>query len=618
MFRNLRTSTKLLVLCGAFLVSIGVPAYGLVMEKLIAIDFARKELVGSRYLATVREIYAAILSVESGRRLLAGSPGAPADRIVQALADAEAGTAGAFDTGEIARAMAAALRNLGPGEDGRIGPPVLEALAKAKALALRIGDDSNLALDPDLDSYYVQGIVVRKLPTLLGWLSELQETFEAHVEAESRSQAFGTRYPSLVSQLRSTAEEVVHDIEAGYRGSSDGSLRRVVDNEIAIMLASVESYLEALSVSRLGVDARDGVAYDRLHESAARRAIRTWEVLQAELDRLLHRRIDGLQRRMGLGLALIGAFAAISIVVAVLTHRHIVRPLERLEVVASTVRQTKDYSLRVDYSGQDEIGGVTAAFNDMLAELAAARMREAAERAEFARVARLTAAGEMAASIAHEVNQPLAAIVTSGNAGLRWLGNPTPDLDKVHAALQRIVRDGMRAGEIVGGIRAMFKQNAQEMAPLDVGGLVAEVVALLDSELRSERISVQLEREGDIPGVVANRVQLQQVLLNLIANAIDGMRSIDDRPRLLRIGVEAGPSASVVVRVADTGTGIDPEVGKRIFDPFVTTKSGGMGLGLSICRSIVEAHGGHMSVSDGIPHGSVLQFALPQRPGGSA
>src|SRR5262249_8873510 len=142
-------------------------------------------------------------------------------------------------------------------------------------------------------------------------------------------------------------------------------------------------------------------------------------------------------------------------------------------------------------------------------------------RAEFARVARLTAVGEMAASIAHEVNQPLAAIVTSGNAGLRWLANSAPDLNKIQNSLQRIVRDGVRASEIVGGVRAMFKKDARERAPLQVRGLVEEVVALLDGELRSEQISVQLDREGEVPRVLANRVQLQQVLLNLITNAID-------------------------------------------------------------------------------------------------
>ena len=273
-------------------------------------------------------------------------------------------------------------------------------------------------------------------------LSEVQESFEMSVRAGSPPLAREGRLPILASLLRSTAAEVREEIAGAYRGNRDGSLRNAVEAEISAMILGLSSYLEAVSISMLGVDARDAVGYERLHESAVRQVIGTWTVAQAELDRLLQRRIDSMLGRMALGLFLIGAFAGISIVIAVLTHRHIVRPLERLEAVASTVRQTRDYSLRAEYGSQDEIGRVTVAFNDMLAELAAARMREANERAEFARVARLTAAGEMAASIAHEVSQPLAAIVTSGNAGLRWLTNPTPDLNKVQAALQRIVRDG--------------------------------------------------------------------------------------------------------------------------------------------------------------------------------
>jgi signal transduction histidine kinase len=611
MFRNLRTSTKLLILCATFFVSIGVPVYALVTEKLIAIDFARKELAGSRYLRTVRAVYEEIFAARSDNTT--GVARTSNDAAVRALAKAEAEMGGAFQTVTLALSVAAALRELAATEPDEGGREILflGVLAKTQALAARIGDDSNLALDPDLDTYYVQSIIVRKLPTLLRRLSEMQEAFETSVEAGSPRPQREARLPILASLLRSTAAEVKDEIEAAYRGNSDGSLKSAVEAGIAGMILSLNSYLEAVKVSTLGVDARDGVAYNRLHESAVRETIRTWMVAQAELDRLLQRRIDGMFGRMALELFLIAVFAGISIGIAVLTHRHIVRPLERLEMVASTVRRTKDYTLRAEYGSQDEIGRVTAAFNDMLTELAAARMREATERAEFARVARLTAVGEMAASIAHEVNQPLAAIVTSGNAGLRWLAHATPDHNKVQSALQRIVRDGMRASEIVGGVRAMFKKDAQERAPLQVDGLIEEVVALLDGELRSQKISAQLEREAEVPSVLANRVQLQQVLLNLITNAIDGMRTVGDRPRLLRIGVGASGPGRVVVRVEDTGSGIDPAVRDRIFDPFFTTKSGGMGLGLSICRSIIEAHGGHMSAAAGTPHGSVFEFALP-------
>ena len=612
MFRNLRTSTKLLVLCGAFLISIGVPAYGLVTEKLIAIDFARKELIGSRYLATVRASYSTVLAAQSGDDAIEGRR-APTDAVVRALGQAEAETGGVLHTSGHAQSLAAALRELALPAAGErpSGAQALVVLAKAQALATRIGDDSNLALDPDLDTYYVQGIVVRKLPTLLGRLSELQELFETSVADRSTARAREARLPILAGLLRSTAAEVKDDIETAYRGNADGSLRRTVHAVVTAMILSVSSYLEAVSISTLGVDARDAVAYNRLHESAVRQTIETWEVLQTELDRLLRLRVDGLLARMVLGLALIGVFAGISIVVAVLTHRHIVRPLEQLEAVASTVRETKDYSLRAECGSQDEIGRVTAAFNDMLSELAAARTRETAEREELARVSRLTTMGEMAASIAHEVNQPLAAIVTSGNAGLRWLAHATPDLNKVHNALQRVVRDGLRASEIVAGVRTMLKKDVQERGPLEIDDLVKDVVALLRSELRSEQVSVQLERGDDVLVVLGNRVQLQQVLLNLITNAIDGMRSVRDRPRLLRIGVSADTPGRVAVRVEDSGSGIDPTLRGRIFDPFVTTKPDGMGLGLAICRSIIEAHGGHISVSAGSPQGSAVLFVLP-------
>ena len=229
------------------------------------------------------------------------------------------------------------------------------------------------------------------------------------------------------------------------------------------------------------------------HARALQAAIAAWALAQLELDRLLHQRIDGLVANMWLGLALIGALAGLSIAIAVLTHRHIVRPLERLEAVASTVRETKDYSRRVDYTSQDEIGRVAATFNDMLAELASARQRDTAERAELARIAQLTSMGEMAASIAHEVNQPLAAIVANGNAGLRWLAKAPPDMDKAGAALQRVVRDGLRASEVVGSVRAMFKRDVQPKAPVAIDALIEEVLAHVEGELEGAAIALEVK-----------------------------------------------------------------------------------------------------------------------------
>jgi signal transduction histidine kinase len=275
------------------------------------------------------------------------------------------------------------------------------------------------------------------------------------------------------------------------------------------------------------------------------------------------------------------------------------------------VRETKDYGLRAEYAILDEIGRVTAAFNDMLTELAAARERDSAERAEFARVTRVTTMGEMAASIAHEVNQPLAAIVASGNAGLRWLANETPDLGKVNTLLQRIVRDGLRASEVVGSVRAMFKKDVREKSPIDVRDFISEALVPLHGELQSEQISVEVEAGKGVPSVLADRVQLQQVFVNLITNAIDAMRSVRGRSHRLRIGVRVVESDGVLITVADTGLGIDPDVRDRMFEPFFTTKPGGMGLGLSICRSIIEAHGGRVWAAPGTPYGTSVQLMLP-------
>jgi signal transduction histidine kinase len=240
-----------------------------------------------------------------------------------------------------------------------------------------------------------------------------------------------------------------------------------------------------------------------------------------------------------------------------------------------------------------------------------------AAQAELARATRFTAMGQMAASIAHEINQPLAAIVANGNAALRWLANTMPDLDEARAALKRIVNDGHRASEVIGGIRAMFKKDSQEKASLDVNQLIREVLVLVHAEFQSQRVSVDTELMEDLPQVLADRVQLQQVIMNLIMNAVEAMGSITNRARVLRVKSEVNESHDVLMTVEDSGTGIDPRDINRIFDAFFTTKSHGLGMGLSICRSIIEAHNGRLWASPGIHHGSVFHLALPTGEGGA-
>jgi signal transduction histidine kinase len=234
-----------------------------------------------------------------------------------------------------------------------------------------------------------------------------------------------------------------------------------------------------------------------------------------------------------------------------------------------------------------------------------------ATRAELARASRMTSLGHMAASIAHEISQPLAAIVANGNAASRWLANKSPDLEEARAALNRIVMEGHRAGQVIGSARAMFKQAPQEKAPLDVNDLIREVLILTRSEIQRHRVAVQTELMERIPQPLADRIQLQQIMLNLIMNALEAMDAVTDRARVLSIKSTIQDSQSVRITVGDSGTGIEPKDVQRIFDEFFTTKPQGMGLGLSICRSIIEGHGGSLSASSGRPHGAVFQVILP-------
>jgi signal transduction histidine kinase len=217
----------------------------------------------------------------------------------------------------------------------------------------------------------------------------------------------------------------------------------------------------------------------------------------------------------------------------------------------------------------------------------------------------------LSASIAHEVNQPLASIVTNADAGLRWLGRKSPDLEETRAALTRIVSDGHRAGKVIEGIRTMFKKSAQERVPLNLNQLIGDVLRRSQREAQLGRVSVEAELDEQLPLTTGNPIQLQQVVSNLVANAIDAMGSVTDRPRVLRVESKRHASGTILVSVADSGSGLDPDARDRIFEPFFTTKSDGMGMGLMFCRSIVEAHGGQLWATDNVPRGAIFQFTLP-------
>lgn len=232
-------------------------------------------------------------------------------------------------------------------------------------------------------------------------------------------------------------------------------------------------------------------------------------------------------------------------------------------------------------------------------------------RTEVARVTQRMAMDEMTASIVHEIKQPFAAIALNANAGLRWLTRTAPNLDEVRDVLNRLVTDTNRANEVIDGIRSVFKKENQTKARQDVNKLIREVLTLVGSDTEAQHIAVRTQLSDGLREVPANLVQLRQVMVNLITNAIDAMSTVVDRPRVLRLKTEAHEPSYLLITVEDSGIGIDPESMNRIFDPFFTTKSHGMGMGLSICRSIVENHGGRLSVSLGPSHGSIFHVFLP-------
>jgi PAS domain S-box-containing protein len=238
-------------------------------------------------------------------------------------------------------------------------------------------------------------------------------------------------------------------------------------------------------------------------------------------------------------------------------------------------------------------------------------------QAELAHVTRVTTMGELSASIAHEINQPIAGVVINGNACLRWLvrvKEESVELTEAREALQRIIRDGKRAGEIVARMRALFKKAESAKESLDINETIREILALARSEMDNQRVALRLGLSSDLPNVLGDRVQLQQVMLNLILNAIDAMAAVESGVRDLIIQTRSCEEGGVLVTVRDSGLGLDPAAMDRIFTAFHTTKPGGLGMGLSISRSIVENHSGRLWATGHDGPGASFHFTLPTAP----
>lgn len=237
-------------------------------------------------------------------------------------------------------------------------------------------------------------------------------------------------------------------------------------------------------------------------------------------------------------------------------------------------------------------------------------------RSELAHVARVTSLGVLTASIAHEVNQPLSGIITNASTCLRMLATEPPNVDGARETVRRTIRDGHRASEVITRLRALFAKRDITTESVDLNEATREVIALSLSELQRNRVILRADLTADLPSVTGDRVQLQQVILNLLLNAADAMSGVDDRPRLLVIRTEQDEADRVRLTVQDAGVGFDLPGAEKLFEPFYTTKDGGMGIGLSVSRSIIESHGGRIWASPNEGPGAIFAFSIPRAPGG--
>lgn len=229
---------------------------------------------------------------------------------------------------------------------------------------------------------------------------------------------------------------------------------------------------------------------------------------------------------------------------------------------------------------------------------------------ELARANRVAILGQLAASIAHELKQPLTSVVASGDASLRWLARQPPGLEEARRSIERVLEGALRGGDIITGLQGLTKKQTSRREPLDVNGAIREVAVLTHGEAIKYGVRVCTRLASPLPPVQGDRLQLQQVVLNLIVNAIQAMGGINVGRRELQISTESVPEG-VRVSVLDSGPGLSPECLPRLFEPFFTTKADGMGMGLTICRSIIEAHGGRLWATGGQPSGALFQFTIP-------
>jgi C4-dicarboxylate-specific signal transduction histidine kinase len=291
-------------------------------------------------------------------------------------------------------------------------------------------------------------------------------------------------------------------------------------------------------------------------------------------------------------------------------------------LLSSWRRQTEDSLRHARDELEVKVGERTAELKNanetLLKQIAEQRRTEESleiTRTELARVVRITTIGELTASIAHEVNQPLAAVVSNADACVAWLSHQNPNLREARAAAERTVHGATRASEVIAQIRSLINKTTPERKRVHINEIIEDTVALVNLQGMRNNVSVAIELTPDLPVVFGDRIQLQQVVLNLMMNGIEAMTAVTDRPRRLLIRSQMQDAGQVHVSVQDSGIGVSAEVMALLFEPFFTTRSKGIGMGLPISRSIIEAHGGRLWAESTVSQGSIFQFMLPSADG---
>jgi PAS domain S-box-containing protein len=358
-------------------------------------------------------------------------------------------------------------------------------------------------------------------------------------------------------------------------------------------------------------------------------AVRLAAIVSSSDDAIISKTLDGTISSWNAGATNIFGYEASEIIGQPIFHiippelhneeRQILARLQRGERIQhyETARTAKDghrieISLTVSplFNKAGKVVGASKVARDITAtKRVEAELMQA--RTELVRVARVTTLGELTAAIAHEVNQPLTGLVNSGNACLRWLAGEPPDLEAARKSVELMVSAGRRAGEVITRIRALIAKSPPQQEPLNINDAITEVVALIDREVQRNRVSLQVDLAGDVPPILGDRIQLQQVVLNLMLNAIEAMNKVGDRRRDLSVATAKDEGNGALVTVRDSGIGLDATSVDRLFEAFYTTKAHGMGIGLAVSRTIIEAHGGRLWATPGKSQGAVFQFSLP-------